>query len=216
MVYFEKSQPAPSIKNDYNTPEVVQRLVNDFHNKCYICEQKESTSINVEHFVSCKKGDALRLDWNNLFLSCAHCNNIKSNKYNNLLNCTKIEDKVDTVISYKIDSFPTAKLTFKVEVLSDKATETKALLEKCFNGEHTTLKKIEGSNLRSALLQEIRVFQNLIFEYENIESDATLEKIKYHLSNKSAFTAFKRWIIIGGDDYIKNKCKQYIIDERKN
>ena len=68
MVYFQKSQPAPNISRNYNTPEVLQRLKQDFKNKCYICEQKEATNINIEHFIAHQGDDSLKYDWNNLFL----------------------------------------------------------------------------------------------------------------------------------------------------
>ncbi|MBR1740781.1 MAG: HNH endonuclease [Lachnospiraceae bacterium] len=33
----------------------------------------------------------LKYDWNNLFLACAHCNNMKSAKYEPILDCSKID-----------------------------------------------------------------------------------------------------------------------------
>jgi len=210
MVYFEKSQPAPTIRNTHNSQEILDRLEVDFHNKCYICEEKEPENINIEHFVSHQGDNQLRLDWNNLFLSCRHCNDIKSTKYDNLLNCTVLSDCVDTAIHYYCSPMPKEKPIFKVLVSSDKAEETKELLEKCFNGEHTAQKTLEGSNLRSSLLKELRVFQNLLFDYyENKDNEYFLIKIKEHLSNRSAFTAFKRWII-RDNQVLNQEFKQYI------
>ena len=63
MVYFEKSQPAPDcleiekakVNGDYKCANVIERIKNDFKNKCYICEYKEPVAINIEHFRShCK------------------------------------------------------------------------------------------------------------------------------------------------------------------
>jgi len=211
MVYFQKSQPAPTIMKNYNTTDIIERLEQDFHNKCYICEEKAPKDINVEHFVAHQGDEDLKYNWNNLFLSCNHCNNIKSNDYNNLLNCTKLDDKVDTVLYYKINPFPKEKVQVRIKNSSSKAIQTKELLEKCFNGEHTPQKKLESANLRSLLLKEIRIFQDLLFEYEEYNDDLSLNKIKYHLSNKSAFTAFKRWII-RDSEYLKTKFEQYIED----
>lgn len=211
MVYFKKSQPAPNITSSHNTPEIVERLEEDFHNKCYICEEKAPKDINVEHFISHQGDSNLRLDWNNLFLSCAHCNNIKSNDYNNLLNCTKLNDNVDNAIHYYCNPMPKEKPIFDILIPSNKATQTKELLEKCFNGEYTGQKILESSNLRSKLLKEIRVFQDILFDYEEDKDEYYLTKIKYHLNNKSAFTAFKRWII-RDNNYLKNEFEQYIID----
>jgi len=211
MVYFKKSLPSPTITSSHNTPEIIKKIQEDFHNKCYICEEKEPKDINVEHFIA-HQGDAgLRLDWNNLFLSCVHCNNIKSNDYNNLLNCTIATDNVDTVLHYYCNPMPKEYPIFKILTPSAKATQSKELLEKCFNGEHTGQKKLESSNLRSLLLKEIRKFQELLFDYEEDNDDYYLVKIKYELSNKSAFTAFKRWIV-RDNDYLKKAFEQYIED----
>ena len=200
MVFFEKSQPSPTIISSYNTKEVLERLKEDFHNKCYICEEKEPKDINVEHFIAHQGNNALKLDWNNLFLSCTHCNNVKLDTFQNLLNCTCLEDEVDKALHYHCNPFPREKAEFEVRIPSDKATQTKELLEKSFNGEHTPQKTLESANLRSLLLKEIRIFQGLLFDYEeNINNDENRDyysrKIKFHLSNSSAFTAFKRWII---------------------
>ena len=209
MVYFKKSQPSPTIISTYNTHEIVERLEKDFKNKCYICEEKEPKDINIEHFVAHQGNENLRLDWNNLFLSCTHCNNIKSNDYNNLLNCTVLTDRVDTALHYYCKPMPKEYAVFDILIPSAQATQSKELLEKCFNGEHTGQKKLEGSNLRSLLLKEIRKFQELLFDYEEDNDGVYLVKIKYELSNKSAFTAFKRWMI-KDNEYLKQKYEQYI------
>jgi len=211
MVYFKKSQPSPKITNSYNTSEVIERLKEDFHNKCYICEEKEPQGIDVEHFIAHQNDEKLKFDWNNLFLSCKHCNNTKLQNYNNLLNCTLLDDKVDTAIHYYCKPIPKEKAIFKILIPSEKANQTKELLEKCYNGEHTAQKKLESSNLRSSLLKEIRIFQELLFDYEESQDEYYLIKIKYHLSNRSAFTAFKRWIV-RDNEYLKNEFEQYIID----
>ncbi len=96
MVHFEKSQPAPTCletekgkaNGDYKCENVLDRIKDDFMNKCYICEYKEPESINVEHFIPHEGDKDLKFDWNNLFWSCSHCNNTKLNNYDNILNCT--------------------------------------------------------------------------------------------------------------------------------
>ena len=69
MLFFAKSQPA----GDYKCGDVLELLKNDFKNKCYICECKESLiSRNTEHFIPHKGDKNLKFDWNNLFWSCSH------------------------------------------------------------------------------------------------------------------------------------------------
>lgn len=206
MVYFEKSQPAPDClaiekgkkSGDYKCGAVLERLKADFKNKCYICEQKAPITINVEHFVSHKGDQYLKFDWNNLFWSCGHCNNTKLDAYNKVLNCTIPSDKVETAIHYNLKCFPTEKPLF--EALNDnvKTLQTKELLEAVYLGT-TKLKLIESANLRDAVLTEIEVFQKWLIAYFEPNSEEMkayiLLKIKEHLSNASAFTAFKRWIV---------------------
>ena len=42
-------QKAEANNSSYNTPEVNLALKEMFHNKCYICENKQVTSYNIEH-----------------------------------------------------------------------------------------------------------------------------------------------------------------------
>lgn len=62
-------------------------LQQDFFNKCYICEEKESTLINEEHFHSYKNYKHLKYEWENLFYACAHCNKIKGSRYDHIIDC---------------------------------------------------------------------------------------------------------------------------------
>lgn len=70
----EKSQrAADSLQNakkcnrSYNTPEVNAALKELFHGKCYICENKQITSYNIEHLIPHHENPDLKYDWNNLF-----------------------------------------------------------------------------------------------------------------------------------------------------
>ncbi|HEY5125388.1 MAG TPA: HNH endonuclease, partial [Ignavibacteria bacterium] len=108
MVYLEKSQPAPDCleiekakaNGNYRSAEVLNRLKNDFKNKCYICEYKEPVTINVEHFRPHKGNKDLEFDWNNLFWACGHCNNIKLAKFDNILNCTDLTHNIEKKLKY--------------------------------------------------------------------------------------------------------------------
>ncbi|MDR0603116.1 MAG: HNH endonuclease [Bacteroidales bacterium] len=209
MVYLEKSQPAPAslavekqkTSGDYKKEDVLERLKNDFKNKCYLCELKAPTSINVEHFEPHKGDMDKKFDWNNLFLSCAHCNNTKlaQPKYDNILNCTNKEDDVENRLKYIFISFPIERIDIVALDDSAKTQNTKELLLAVYNGA-TPLKKLESANLRTHILNEIGDFQQLLLTYFNDtvsveEKRLLLSKICDHISRESHFTAFKRWII---------------------
>ena len=113
MVYFKKSQPSPNIGKNYSSSEVKKRVQEDFCSKCYICEQKNTRSVEVEHFKPHKGDSSLKYDWNNLFLACSQCNRTKGSRYHNILNCTNIEDKVDSDIEYSCEIMPKSNPIFK-------------------------------------------------------------------------------------------------------
>ena len=61
------------------------------------------------------------------------------------------------------------------------------------------------------LINEIKDFQELLFGYfENNKHEIFKVKIEEQLSSRSAFTAFKRWIVRSDLKY--DHLKQYIID----
>lgn len=220
MLYFEKSQPAPECleneklkaNGDYKCGNVLDRIRDDFKNKCYICEYKEPETINVEHFIPHKDNVELKFGWDNLFWSCSHCNNTKLAKYDNLLNCTNSADEIENKLKYSLDPFPFEWV--EIEALDNlpKTLATRNLLLDVYNGT-TKLKTIESANLRNKLLKEIRDFQHLLCEYfvdTNSQEDLEyfLIKIRGHLNKASNFTAFKRWIVLK-NDRLREEFEQY-------
>lgn len=208
MIYLPKSQPAPlclstekaKASGTYNCKEVLEKLKDDFKNKCYICENKEPHSINTEHFKPHKGNIDLKFNWNNLFYCCGHCNNNKlaRKEFDDILNCT-IEKDVDVKIKYYINPFPKEKAIITAIENSSTVNNTVVLLNEVYNGT-TELKRIESANIRSKLLSEIRKFQDLLFEYYddsyNLKEREDIKKqIIRHLRPTSNFTAFKKWII---------------------
>lgn len=207
MIYVKKSEPAPACleiekqkKNgDYKCGDVLTRIKEDFRNKCYLCENIPAT-INVEHFKSHRGTDKdLKFDWYNLFFSCGHCNNVKLHLYDDILNCTDMNDHVDEWIHYDIKPYPgeLAKLTARHD--DKRVHKTVELLEKIYNG-HTPTKKIEAANIRQKLLEEIRDFQGWLVKYyraglEESDKKDIKQEIKLSLSSYAPFTAFKKWII---------------------
>jgi hypothetical protein len=224
MLFFEKSYPAPAClerekqkaSGDYKCGDVLERLKNDFKNKCYICEMSAPTSINVEHFIPHQGDIELKFAWDNLFWSCAHCNNTKLAVYTNLLNCTQIEDDVEKSLKYEFKPFPKEKVKIiPIDVKNKKAANTCDLIEAIFNGT-TPLKTLESANLRNLLLTEIRDFQGLLCDYylptnELDEINLLSKKIKQHLHKGSNFTSFKRWIIRDNEELLKD-FGQYLTD----
>lgn len=91
MISIEK-KPVPEeleklVKDtkNYRHQVVVEKIKNNFNNKCYLCELKESTSINIEHFILHRGNEELKYKWSNLYFACGHCNGIKGHRYDNIL-----------------------------------------------------------------------------------------------------------------------------------
>ena len=205
MVYLEKSQPAPAClavekakaNGDYKCGDVLERLSNDFRDKCYLCEYKGPATINVEHFVPHEGDKALKFDWNNLFLACGHCNNTKGAGYRGLLNCTDKNDRVDADLEYRFEPFPSPRVEIRLLVDNDRTRTTRDLLLAVYNGT-TKLKRLEANNLRDALRDEMARFYELLDRHGSTDGEGEKEilaEIKGHLDSASAFTAFKRWAI---------------------
>ena len=181
----------------YNTPEVNDALQETFYSKCYICENKEVSSWQIEHLRPHQGDNALKFDWNNLFLSCAHCNNIKLGKYDPILDCTHVD--TDEYIAFrKVGYFGTdEKLIFEARNDMQETKNTCALLDDVYYG-HTPQKKVEANFIRKKLRDELTKFKNYVRDYADAtghQKDELFCTIQKELRESSAFAAFKRWLI---------------------
>jgi hypothetical protein len=218
MVNFEKSQPEPPSlaveklkpNGTYRTLEVIERLIHDFKNKCYLCEQKNPTSINIEHFIPhLGRNIDLKFDWNNLFWACVHCNGCKNefigqNLNKQILNCTNPNHEVVNWIVYHLSFFPKENFSFQARIVTDDIQElienTVELFDKIYNST-TPIRTVEALNLRIKVIDEILDFQSDLREYylEELtedEKNTYFHKIRRSLSKESSFTAFKRWYVL--------------------
>lgn len=188
---------AKETRSSYNTENVNMALRDTFHGKCYICEYKGSTSYQIEHLIPHKEDIELKYDWNNLFWSCAHCNNIKSDKYTPIIDCTKAD--VEKKIAFrKIGYFGTDE-KFVFEPLDDdeETRNTISLLYDAYYG-NTPQKKIEANVIRRRLRKSISDFKGYVRDYLEAtgEEKTDLEyMIKSELADKAEFAAFKRWLV---------------------
>lgn len=183
----------------YNTDCVNQALREVFHGKCYICENKQSTSYQIEHLIPHRRNSNLKYDWNNLFLVCAHCNNVKLAKYDPILDCTK--ERVEKLIAFRKSGYfgTDEKLEFiPQEEETEAVKNTVALLKDVYYGT-TPQKKMESTVLRRTLRHDLSKFKEYVREYQEAEDEEEKEDmgnlLKQELRDSSAFAAFKRWLI---------------------
>nr|WP_302592486.1 HNH endonuclease [uncultured Marvinbryantia sp.] len=199
---MESLQRAKEKNDTYNTPEVNRALREMFHGKCYICENKQVTSYQIEHLHAHRGDRDLKYDWNNLFLACAHCNNTKLGKYEPIVDCTK--ENVEEMIAFRKKGYfgTEEQLLFEPLIFNEEIMNTIKLLQEVYYGS-TPQKRMEAKILRRILRKELSEFKEYVREYREAEDDEK-EDLKYlikqQLENSSSFAAFKRWLIRDNKD----------------
>lgn len=195
---IESLQKAREKNSTYNTPEVNRALKEIFHGKCYICENKECTSFQIEHLIPHRGDMELKYDWNNLFWACSHCNNTKLGKYDPVIDCTK--ENVEELIAFRKEGYfgTEERLVFDLLAVGRKDVQnTKKLLEEVYYGT-TPQKKMEAKILRKTLREELSKFKEYVREYQEAEDEDKEDLeclLKRELGDSSPFAAFKRWLI---------------------
>lgn len=204
MVKVERSYPAPEslkLKKSYREKDVVERLEKDFFGKCYICGLDKLPDINVEHLVPHKEDINKKFDWDNLFLSCPHCNSVKNKKEydEKILDCCKVDPEEKIVFDFgggeNIDIFPKNKN-------DEQAVKTSKLVYEVFNIRNTGIRERSSDFRFKALQEEMAIFFNVLEEYDKEKSIFSSMTLKEKLKRKSRFAAFKR-------NYIRKNIQKY-------
>ena len=182
MVKINKTPLEPlgykiSKPQDYRDNPIFALLQRDCNNKCYICEQESLTDLQVEHRVSRKFNPALELEWNNLFLSCTHCNQVKLNHFNEILDCTV--DDPEEFLEISVHSFPREYVNVAVLRNTYEATETATLLNLVHNGEAPAIRCARCHNLRKKIIETLNFLRDKISEYQTLYNPL---KREYHQS----------------------------------
>jgi hypothetical protein len=180
---------------DYRSEPVYSLLYSDFYGKCYICEDTTFTSPEIEHRVSQSNNAESKYDWHNLFLCCSHCNGIKGNKYDNIIDCTVIDP--ESYLSLAVSNIKDIVIKIKGDIPG--LQETAELLDKVYNGIQLPITDSGCTKLRTKVFKEISEFRNLIFRYFREENGNIKRIYKRQISERirrsSAFAAFKREIV---------------------
>lgn len=204
-----RSEPAPASlakRQSYREKDVFDALSRVFYNKCYICETKEPVDINIEHFEPHLGDVAKKFNWENLYLSCGRCNNIKLAKYDDLLDCCDSNIDVLRSIKHVPPVTPYAKyLRIEPQFDDEKTRLTAELIEKVFNSGHTPNKTVSASFLRKKVFQQFNLFLDLQSTYFNElalpeEKEIALERMKLLVKASSQYCAFISWCVLEDEE----------------
>ena len=216
MVKVQRSYPAPESleieaqkpNGSYSCDDVVERLKGDFHNKCYICEIDQLQDPQIEHLLPHMNGKYFqrKFDWDNLFWSCGHCNNVKNQKkyQDGIIDCCK-EDPEERL------SFELENEEVKVEAIDKedkKAILTAELIMEVFNLKNTGMRVYKSEHRYKELNLEMNILYDALEELKKSPKSAFLSrKVQTLLRRESRFAAFKR-------NYIRNNKGYYPESEK--
>ncbi|MDZ5640837.1 HNH endonuclease [Enterobacter sp. A103] len=205
MFNVTRNIPAPQClsRKVYNHKTVVNALDGIFHGKCYLCEQGNLMDPEIEHFIPHRNRDELKYDWKNLFLACSRCNSIKSDAFENLLDCTKNEVDVFNEIVHLAGNAVTSGVQVypRRKRPSIKVLNTVKLLDECFNSSNTGLRGITRVNLSEKLQDELFYFtgwrMKLVSARSTVqEIQEAKNKLKPMCDVSYPFSVFWRWHLL--------------------
>ena len=194
MIKVSRSPVAPPslAKGTYQAKDVQEQLLLDFNGKCYLCECSDMQSIVTEHLVAHHGARVLMLDWNNLFLSCSHCNSVKNQKKyeHDIIDCCT--DDPEKLLNQTIDEATGEPL---VEAIGDslEAVNTANLLNDCFGKDNTPYRKTEAAAKVKAFKAVMNELYKKLLSFREKEDD--LRAVKGMLDKRHPFAGFTRGYI---------------------
>ncbi|NCE92259.1 HNH endonuclease [Pseudomonas sp. L13] len=198
------SQPPKSLaaKQKYDGDDVYSALCKIFFDKCYICETKEPHDINVEHFHPHKGNENKKFEWNNLYLACSRCNNIKLAEFDDIIDCCDTNFDVFRAIRHVPPITPYAKSVQLLSTSADPKVElSQKLLDRVYNSDHTVNKKVSGAFLRRKIFDQYNLLLDQINSYyspvaTDLEKELSLARIQKLIHRSAPYSAFIRWCIL--------------------
>lgn len=207
MVKIERTPTPPAslaieaskAHGSYSQSDVIQQLLDDFHHKCYICELRDPPDIQVEHLrPHYNRSISERVfDWDNLFLSCPHCNHVKASvKYDDkVLDCCKADP--EQLLEHIFECS-----TVSVYPKAPSAQMTAELIQECFEKRNTAIREYECERRVNLLAADMNVLYRTLSKHKAKPTNRTLRSLRGMLSRSSEFAAFKR-------SYVRRHLQEY-------
>lgn len=187
----------------YTCPDVIELLHHDFHGKCYICENKPLTGMQVEHLLP-HQGRSIPeriFDWNNLFYSCSHCNSLKNKAVydGHILNCCIVDPEE------QLNHIYTPEHVHVICIHDDETNmRTAQLIESAFEekNDNPAIRNLECQNLFNDLSESMVALFHQLENYRENPTPRVMKCLKALLVRESKYAAFKRW-------YVRAHIEQY-------
>lgn len=197
----------------YKDKVVEDSLKEDFHKKCYICEES-TRHFEVDHFYPQTFYTHLVDNYENLFYICQKCNKIKpkiinTHSENEILDCCEIDPSEYIKLRLNTKECKVEVTQIKDEgAINSKINETIKLLNRVYNGENSTSNSCE--DLKDDIKDKLEEFRKKLDKYEKTRlKQALLDEIKNEIDIQSSYVTFKRWIIRDNSE-LNKKFGQFI------
>ena len=208
MIRERKSENVPSsllTTSQYDGEDVKAQLLEDLHEKCYICERKLGTDFEIEHFKSKNNYPELRQEWTNLFLACGYCNKKKSSPF--VDNLYPLDTNIEDEIEQRID-FSSNKASFVTTIDDVPHQNTVRMLHVFYNGKKK-MRVIKEERFFDEAKQKMNRFLEKVNTFLMEPTPANRALVAAELSIEQEMLGFKYWVI--RDNHLEAEFKDEIV-----
>ena len=201
-----ESQKAHGI---YNSEDVIFQLKQDFHSKCYLCELKNLTDIEVEHLLPHynRRIKERVFDWNNLFYACPHCNSIKNNSIydEKILDCCKVDP--ECLLDHIYQNGKVHVRAHDPSTQDETVLRTAELLENCFEKNNTGIRIVQCQERVNRLAEAMNaLYKTLEALKKEPSSKRYLCALRGMISREYKFAGFIRYYVRSHLDEYPQLC----------
>lgn len=190
---------------NYASEDVMSQLKQDFRSKCYLCELKDLTDIEVEHLrphYNRKRKERV-FDWNNLFYACPHCNSIKNNRIydEKILDCCTVDP--ESLLDHIYQDGKVSVRAHEPSTQDEMTLRTAELLEECFEKSNTGIRILQCQERVKRLSETMNaLYKTLAALKKNPTSARYLHALQGMISREYRFAGFTRY-------YVRSHLEEY-------
>ena len=212
MVKIERTPTPPAslaieckkVHGSYASEDVISQLKKDFHSKCYLCELKDLTDIEVEHLLPHynRKIKERVFDWNNLFYACPHRNSIKNDRIydEKIIDCCKVDP--ESLLDHIYQEGKVNVRPHDPDTQDEKVLMTADLLENCFEKSNTGIRIFQCQERVNRLAETMNALYKTLEALKKPTSKQYLRALKGMLSREYKFSGFTRY-------YVRSHIEEY-------